>query len=74
LPRDRTQTPPLALPISRLRSAYGIKTKVQATPHNAEQGRSNGALPPATLAAEEDSGSFTILTQVLTPRKGVKRP
>jgi len=30
LPRDRTQTPPLALPISRFRCGSGVKPKVQA--------------------------------------------
>ena len=52
----RTQTHALALLLSRFRFDYGVKPKVQAAPQYAERGRSNGALPPATLAAEEDGG------------------
>ena len=55
-PHNRSSTHGLALPLPRLRFDYGVTRKVQAAPQYAERGRSNGALPPATLAAEEDGG------------------
>ena len=47
---------PLPL-ISRLWFGARVRPRLQSRQQYAERGRSNGALPPATLAAEEDGGS-----------------